>query len=65
MTDRTQSVQRWLPILLIAVALIWILQDFWSALAWSAVLSVVFWPFVARIPGRWRPLGALFFALTA
>ncbi|QFX96536.1 hypothetical protein GCD22_02324 [Acidithiobacillus thiooxidans ATCC 19377] len=65
LTDRTQSVQRWLPILLIAVALIWILQDFWSALAWSAVLSVVFWPFVARIPGRWRPLGALFFALTA
>ncbi len=65
MTEVSRSVQRWLPILLIVAALIWILQNFWSALAWSAVLAVVFWPFVLRIPGRWRPLGALFFALTA
>ncbi|MFA7495447.1 MAG: AI-2E family transporter [Acidithiobacillus sp.] len=65
MEDKTHTLQRWLPILLILAALVWILQDFWSALAWSAVLAVVFWPLVVRIPSRWRSLAALFFAFTA
>lgn len=42
---------------IVLLSSIWLLQDFWTGIAWAAILAVIFWPISRRFAGRWRLVG--------